>query len=286
MRLRLHLIALIFLCACLVSNVANATLPVHQYTFNDGTANDSVGTAHGTLVGTASISNADNGTLVLTGGGAGNSYVDLPDGIASAASAGGVAGEITSEAWVNINSNSNWAVIFSFGNSGPDVEDNNGDDGDYWQLIPQNGAGAPNALRTTTHASAGAETFADDTVNGSPLATGSLQHVVNVLNVGADTNELYVNGVLVGSSAIQPGFDPNTYGGVGDTQNWLGRSQWGDPSLDASYDEFRIYDHALSAEQVRVNFNEGPTAIPEPASLVLFAALCVAAQVPLRRLVR
>lgn len=254
--------------AMLLSLPAYANL-VHRYTFNDKTAADSVGTADGTLMGTAAVSFAENGSLNLTGGGAGNSFVDLPDGIASAASVGGVNGEITTEAWVNVNANANWAVIFSFGNSGPGVEDNDGSDGDYWQLIPQNGSGAPNALRTTTHrydtgSMQGAETFADDGVNNSPLATGSLQHVVNVLNKTNNTNELYVNGVLVGTSALQDGFDPNTYGTIGDTQNWLGRSQWGDPSFNGSYDEFCIYDHALTAQEVMDDFNAGP----DPASFL------------------
>ena len=43
---------LIFLLIGLLATVAWADLePVHSWTFDDGTANDSVGEAHGTLVG-------------------------------------------------------------------------------------------------------------------------------------------------------------------------------------------------------------------------------------------
>lgn len=253
-----------FSCVAMYGLGSHAAL-VHRYTFNDGTANDSVGTADGTLVGTAGIGGF--GFLNLTGGGPGDSYLDLPDGIASAASAGGIDGEISTEAWVEINSNTDWAVIFSFGNSGPGVEDNDGSDGDYWQLIPQSGGTGP--FRSTTHIAANAEVFIDD---AGPLTTGAIHHVVNVLNVANDKNELYLNGSLVATGALQPGFDPNTYGAIGDTQNWLGRSQWGDASLNGSYAEFSIYDHALSAAEVATNFAGG---VPPGPTIPLTPTLTV-----------
>ena len=52
------------LLASLPTTHASATLR-HLYTFNDGTANDSVGTAHGTLFGGAAVS---GGEVQLLGG--------------------------------------------------------------------------------------------------------------------------------------------------------------------------------------------------------------------------
>lgn len=244
-------------------STANAAL-VHEYLF-DTDASDSVGTANGTLEGTASVVGSK---LVLTGGGAGNSYVALPGGIASAASAGGAAGEISIETYLNLASTGDWRVIFSFGNSGPDAMDGNGSDGDYWQLIPHAGVGG-NPFRSTTHIAANSETPAD----APTMVTGESVHLVNVLNATANTNELYVNGALLGTSALQAGFDPSVYGTVGDTQNWLGRSQWGDDSLDASYEDFRIYDHALDQAEVTAAYL---AAIPEPATLALLATASIA----------
>ena len=240
---------------------------VNQYTFNDGTANDSVGSADATLMGTASVS---GGALVLTGGGPGNSYADLGAGLASAAGAGGTAGAVTTETWVTFNAHADWAVIFSFGNSGPDAMDNDGGDGTYWQLIPQNGINGE--LRSTNHTGIpGAEVGTD----AGAMLTGVEYHIVNVLNANLGTNELYIDGVLIATGGIQAGFDPNTYDQdintagvqVGDTQNWLGRSQWGDSSLDGSINEFNVYDSALSANEVAANFANGP--VPEPGSLAL-----------------
>ncbi len=254
-------------CVLAIAGVSHAGL-VNSYTFNDGTADDSTGSADGTLQGTASVS---GGSLILTGGGPGNSYVDLGAGLASAAGAGGVAGAVTMEAWVTMDVLQGWAVIASFGNSGPGAMDNDGGDGTYWQLIPQNGAGN-NEIRTTTHTgNPGAETFAD----GGLLMTGVEYHIVNTVDINTGFNTLYIDGVQVGQSGIQAGFDPNTYdqdlntGGVqvGDTQNWLGRSQWGDASLTGSINEFNVYDHALSAQEVAANFANGP--VPEPGSLAL-----------------
>jgi len=49
---------------------------------------------------------------------------------------------------------------------------------------------------------------------------------------------------------------------IPDINNWLGRSQWPDAMYDGSYNEFRIYNHALSDEQVRGNLVLGPDEPP------------------------
>ena len=41
---------------------------------------------------------------------------------------------------------------------------------------------------------------------------------------------------------------PSTLGNT--TQNWIGRSQYSDAYLDGLVDDFRIYDHALSASEI------------------------------------
>jgi hypothetical protein len=59
---------------------------------------------------------------------------------------------------------------------------------------------------------------------------------------------LYVNGVAVGTN---PNMDFPPYQ-IGRTdQNWIGRSQYpNDPFLNGKVDDFRIYDGALSAEEI------------------------------------
>ncbi|HEX9047307.1 MAG TPA: family 43 glycosylhydrolase, partial [Verrucomicrobiae bacterium] len=79
----------------------------HRYSFNTNTAVawDSIGMAHGTLMGNAVIT---NGALKLTGAAGG--YVNLPGGMISGSSA------VTVEFWATFGVNGNWARVFDFGN--------------------------------------------------------------------------------------------------------------------------------------------------------------------------
>ena len=77
-----------------------------------------------------------------------------------------------------------------------------------------------------------------------PLNTWSLVTVT----VSGTAGTLYVNGTPVGANpdiTITPASLGTT------TQDWIGRSEYaGDPYLDASVDDFNIYNSALSATQV------------------------------------
>jgi hypothetical protein len=64
-------------------------------------------------------------------------------------------------------------------------------------------------------------------------------------------------------TSIHPNINLNTFI---NNNNWLGRSQWPDPLFDGHFDEFRIYDHALTAQEVSDNFAEGPT-VPDRLTL-------------------
>ena len=105
---------------------------LHRYTFNDGTVNDSVGTAHGTLFVPTNPTfaatynagrldmRANNGagptaTITATNG----SFVELPDGLFTDSVIAGTNGSITLEAWVNVATNRNNSRLWSFGSSLP-----------------------------------------------------------------------------------------------------------------------------------------------------------------------
>jgi arabinan endo-1,5-alpha-L-arabinosidase len=79
----------------------------HRYSFNSNTSNvwDSVGMAHGTLMGDATII---NNALQLTGASGG--YVNLPGGLVSGSSA------VTLEFWATFGTSGNWARVVDFGN--------------------------------------------------------------------------------------------------------------------------------------------------------------------------
>jgi hypothetical protein len=60
-------------------------------------------------------------------------------------------------------------------------------------------------------------------------------------------------------------------GDLNDVNNWLGRSNWtADANLNGTFDEFRIYNSALSGSEVAASLAAGPnTLIPEPSSGLL-----------------
>jgi hypothetical protein len=210
-------------------------------------------------------------------------YVHLPNGTISALGTKG-----SFETWVTVQTNQNWAEIFSFGQSRPDTggEDKSAGWGKYVTLIPDTGDGA-NTFRLEAiqfpDGAAGNPVFDPfgtsnvSAASGAVLTTGVEHHIVSIFDStdtmgGLNPNGTmynYLNGVLVGATPLYAGF---TLGGIPDVNNWLGRSQWNDPLLDGSYNEFRIYDHALTAAQVAANLALGPDRlVPEPTSLVISA---------------
>jgi hypothetical protein len=240
--------------------------PIHMYTFNDNSAMDSIGTAHGTVVDNTGISTYTGGALDLranNGAGSGQdfsqpetvgAYVDLPNGVFTSAIDGGTLGTASLEMWFTTQDNRGWAEAASFGNSagGEDISDGNGS---YVALIPQSGTNPPEFRATTRDAGAGSEVWINNTTPLSPLPTGAKQHVVwtfDHLDTSGGTfpngtSRLYLNGVDQGSAEIQGFLDSTT---LNDVNNWLGRSQWGDPLYDGTIDEFKIYDVALTPGDV------------------------------------
>ena len=275
-RLRLFVTA----CAMLFyASTANGVL-VHQYTFN-GNANDSVGGQHGTVIDPSAISQYVGGQLDLTANtnvfsnapdtGA---YVNLPNGIVSAALAGGQAKAASFEMWATIQENKFWARLFDFGSSNLGEDSSaGGGEADYLQMVPQ---GFANQFAFESHPA-----FMPGAVvaTAAPLPTGVQKHIVLTYNQLDNTNpgrpggtaRLYLDGVPVATGAISPDMPggPNNPSGVLlDNNNWLGRAQWPDPLIDGLYNEFRIYDHALSGAEVTSSFNAGPVPPPQPTLVV------------------
>jgi len=246
----------------------------HRYSFN-GDATDSVGGADGVVVdptgvvasfgplgpGQQGLTLANTGQMSDQGGTAfvDGAYVDLPNGIVSALGDVG-----TFETWVSVNENRDWAEIFSFGAPASGVEDEatGGGDFGYITLIPDTG----NAADTLSvhHWGPGGPPLELNAPDGQVLSPGVEHHVVSVVDkndttAGADgTAYMYLNGQLVNSGALPENF---SLGCITDVNNWLGRSQWNDPLFDGSYNEFRIYDDALSANDVATNAFFGPDVV-------------------------
>jgi len=217
---------------------------VHRYSFT-ADASDSVGTANGTLMGDAAIS---DGQVVLDG----NAFVQLPGDFCDSLT------NLSFEFWLTWNGGAEWQHIFDFGNN--DGANGNGFGNAFHDinLVAKDGDAATD----------GGAKFALIVINGDgvqsqigvkPLSVGNNHHVVWTYDQLSTTARLYVDGLQVGVQSNMTA----SINGFSDSPNcWLGQSQYGpmqDPDFSGSIDEFRIYNAALSASQVATNFLDGPS---------------------------
>jgi hypothetical protein len=120
-----------------------------------------------------------------------------------------------------------------------------------------------NGVATEVHAANQAGAATEIGQMGAPPVNVQ-QHIVgtydqNDTSSGPNgTMTLYRNGTPIGAAAIPPNIVLNTFT---NNNNWLGRSQWPDPIFDGSFNEFRIYDHALTASEVTTNTFFGPDVV-------------------------
>ena len=147
-------------------------------------------------------------------------YVQLPYEVASH-------DEMTFCAWVNIRSAANWQRIFDFGNG----------TAQYMFLTPNNGSVMRFAIKN-----GGDEQILDCP---SKLSLSQWRHVA--VTLGKDRTAIYIDGELTASTTgitIRPS-------DICPVLNYLGRSQYAaDPSFVGYLSDVRIYNHALSADEV------------------------------------
>lgn len=202
-----------------VNDLKNIAL--YKFDERDGTqAQDSTGiSGNSTLVDGASfIAGKINNAVDLNGS---NGYVKLPDGVVSKLS------DMTIATWVKLDSINTWQRIFDFG-SNTDIN---------MFLTPKSGDGN---LRFAIKNSG-----SEQQINAStPLGTGQWIHVA--VTISGNTGILYVNGVQAASSSIS--ITPSMLGNT--RNNYIGKSQYNDPYLDGQIDDFRIYNYALSSQEI------------------------------------
>jgi MYXO-CTERM domain-containing protein len=245
-----------------------AAAPVHRWSFNE--ASGTIFANTGTLGGGVAVLKGAGGVVTGSGvdlpGGASatQGYIDLPNGVASGKDAGAGYGSVSYEVWVTAQNPTTWGRVLDFGtNSAGEVTDAGGSfNGTQYILLSNNIANGGDMrmemLGTTQNGTR-------DAIGATIL--GSQQHIVMTYDAGDGMWKWYRNGELM------EGFAGAAPSSLNDVNNWLGRSNWaGDANTDALYDEFRIYDYALSDAQVRQNLVDGPnlvTVVPEPTAGLL-----------------
>ncbi len=230
-----------------IQDLAYAQPPLaHRYSFTSNISNawDSIGMAHGMLMGNATIS---NDALNLPG--ASGSYVNLPGGLVSGSSAA------TIEFWAAFATNGNWARLFDFG----DISGSAGQN--HLSFSPHTSSNTIQLGLATT----------DGTLNlASPEVFDNLAlHVVCVIDPANGYSAIYTNGVLL--CAVTNATPP--LNSVATAWSFIGRSLFGaDAWLNATMDEFRIYDGRLTPAEIAANDQFGPNVTALPISLAVSAA--------------
>jgi glucose/arabinose dehydrogenase len=231
-----------------------APVLAHRYSFEGGPGTtlvaDSIGNANGTSMGGATFTG--NGQLNLSGSSA---YVNLPNGLISGLT------NVTLEAWVTWNGGAAWQRIFDFGSSSAG-ENNQGTGLTYFMLTPQSGSGLMRFAMTTNSSSGEA-----GLQGPGPFPIGQPTHVAVSYDFLAGTAVLYENGQrITNGSAVIP------LSGINDVNVWLGKSQWADPYFNGQFDEFRIYNGAVSDAGIAASFAAGPNALTGPLPALNVAA--------------
>jgi hypothetical protein len=264
---------------------------VHRYSFTgSGTSVADTGsspTSAATLQGGATLG---GGQVTLDGQ---TGYVQLPAGIASGMD------EMTVETWASFGNPINiFANLFCFGYSDQTGDPNNGFGGDYINVVPNSGGTTTQVSFGQGLPGFNDEWDAGipNTLDGANNV-----HVVAVFHPFANTEDLYINGALVANNTMCNNLlDPVAFAGptynsgsylaytlgthaiqdeagnevVADPDNFIGWDDYqgntygtpaeggtGDPTLNGSVAEFRIYSGPLTASQIAADYVLGPARV-------------------------
>jgi len=152
-----------------------------------------------------------------------SSYAVLPAAVLSGLN------DFSISVWVNPATTSTWSRVFDFG-TGPTVN-----------MFLTVSAGAAPRYAITVSGGGG-----EQRLNGVvPLPLAQWTHLT--VTLAGTTGTLYVGGVAVATHPAMT-LGPASLGAT--TNMWIGRSQYADPLLNATVDEFHIYDRALGPAEV------------------------------------
>jgi hypothetical protein len=227
---------------------------IHRYSFNDGAAKDSVGKADGKLNGGAKIA---AGQLVLdnegmASDGAQVSYLEFASSILPES------GSATLMIWFTAKKDGgDFARLLNIG----DHEDGQGVNFIYMTARMNTGK---------SRCAIGIDYNTRVPVDNDRLDDDQEHMLTMVIDGDAKRLHVYIDGK---ESAEAVDLGENTLDKVKQVDRWLGRSSFDrDPGLTGSINEFRVYDHALTADEVSSAFDVGADALPAGQSTTKSAA--------------
>ncbi|MBN2844082.1 MAG: lamin tail domain-containing protein, partial [Sedimentisphaerales bacterium] len=243
----MRLSLLIGLIAAFLAVSVQAEL-VHRYTFNNN-VQDSVGTAHGTLVVKSVGAYYSNGLLYLNNNknplllsNDAVNYVDLPNGIISSLGTG-----MTIETWAcwfgPSGTDNQRFFIFGSGDIGED-ESSASNYSDFLMLTVER--------FTNRNSIATGESYPTHVYFDAELPTNTMIHFAITWDDTKGIASLYKNGQLLGSCPTRLRLAE-----LNDINNWLGRDIWLGAGLNGAYSDFRIYNTPLTAEMIQASYAAG-----------------------------
>ena len=161
-------------------------------------------------------------------------YVVLPNGLTT-----GLTSDYTISVWVNPTENRAWSRIIDFGT------------GTTFNMFLTAAANGNSVRFAITTGGGGAE---QQITRPGLLPTNTWTHLA--VTVSGTTGTLFVNGAPAATNPAMT-LHPSNLGNT--TQNWIGRSQYGDPLLNGTVDDLQIYDRALSAGEIATLAGPPPT---------------------------
>lgn len=209
----------------------NDMLIWYKFDETSGTiANDSSGHGNnGTLVGGATWTTGKKDGAVNLDGSSG--YVKIPNSILNGLN------NITITAFVKMPETSGSRWIFGLGT------DNN----KYIFVTPQTNNGKYRGAITT-----GTYRTEQGVENGSPLPANVWKHVALVISGDTHTETLYADGVQVAQNTNITLKPSDVYDASKDVSGYIGKSFYSaDPMIKGQVDDFRIYNRALSADEIQ-----------------------------------
>lgn len=228
----------------LLANMTDAKL-IHRYSFNDGSAKDSVGSVDGKVIGSGKIA---SGQLVLdndgmTSDGAQLSYLEFADKILPES------GSVTLVAWFTAKKDSgDFARLINIG------DHDSGEGRAFIYVTPHTTDDQSRAAITAT------DTQGRIFVDNKRLDDDEEHMIAVVIDGAAGKLHVFVDG-KEGSAAEDLG--ENTLDKVRQVDRWLGRSSFDrDAGLCGSINEFRVYDHAMTADEASAAYDVGADALP------------------------
>jgi hypothetical protein len=166
-----------------------------------------------------------------------NDYVDVGDF--------SLGGSLTFETWMQYDSRANWSRIFDFAENGS-ADDN------IWLGL----SGSTGKIRFDTYIGNSYSSVLDgdggQTAYGQVPIDGTWIHVAATISGTAGTTgtgKIYINGNLVGTKSMHV---PVTMTRL---KQYLGKSNWSDPYLNAKMDEFRIWNYVRSQSEILATMN-------------------------------